>query len=84
MGDTLRSKYLFCGLPPVAGNAVRHFVRRVVEAAGVEPHQWKETPRAWNPLFYMLFFSFGLILNLCQILQLVTKCVPMCTNLNYQ
>jgi hypothetical protein len=36
MEDTLHTKCLY-GLPPVAGNAARHFVRRVVEAAGVEP-----------------------------------------------
>ena len=36
MGDTLPSKYL-SGLPPVAGNAARHFERRVAEREGFEP-----------------------------------------------
>jgi hypothetical protein len=40
------------------------FVRRVVEAAGVEPHQRKVTPRAWNPLIYKLLLAFGLNLDI--------------------
>ena len=54
-------------------------MRRVVETAGVEPHQRKVTPRALNPLFYMLFLALGLILSVRHFSQFVVKCVPICT-----